>query len=177
MPAEDEAVSTSGTIQPESTEALDTAIAEALGAPADDAGAPADEAPVPAPAMTSTPEAVLVEAVSGGLSWVPFAVYLGAWIVLVGVSAYLLYGASAEEPARWLPAYGPLLWTGVGLAAAGPLLSVGVWLVARRRRTADARRGLFASAFTRGALVAFFGMALWVTTLFVLELVASGGAL
>jgi hypothetical protein len=127
-----------------------------------------------APALESA-DAALVEAVSGGLTWIPFACYLGAWVVLAGVSAYFLYGASADEPARWLPQYVPLIWSGVGLVALGPILSVTVWLIARAGRPKSARRGLFASAMTRGALVAFFGVAIWIATLFVLELAAAGG--
>lgn len=153
--------------------------------PADDAAhaeASIDTSDVAAEAEQSTPmidaaDAVFVEAVRGGLTWVPFAAYLGLWIVLAGTSAYLLYGASADQPARWMPEYVPLLWTGVGLTALGPVLSVIVWLFARLGRSKPERRGLFASAMTRGALAAFFGVAIWVATLFVLELVASGGAL
>lgn len=122
-------------------------------------------------------DAVLVEAVSGGLTWIPFAAYLGLWIALAGLSAYLLYGATPDQPARWTAEYVPLLWSGVALTALGPVLSVTVWLIARVRRPKSERRGLFASAMTRGALAAFFGVAIWVATLFVLELVASGGAL
>jgi hypothetical protein len=146
------------------------------------AEAPEDEEPAPpavsdAVVVPDSADAALVEAVSGGLTWIPFASYLVLWIILAGVSAYLLYGADAEQPARWMPEYVPLLWSGVGLTALGPILSVVVWLIARSRRAKDARRGLFASAMTRGALVAFFGVAIWVATLFVLEIVAAGGAL
>jgi len=115
--------------------------------------------------------------VGGGLTWIPFACYLGLWVVLAGLSAYLLYGANADTPARWMPEYVPLLWSGVGLTAFGPVLSVVVWAVARVRRPKDARRGLFTSAMTRGSLVAFFGVAIWIATLFVLELAATGGVL
>lgn len=135
------------------------------------------EPPKPAARIIDPADAVFVEAVSGGLTWIPFAIYLGLWIVLAGLSAYLLYGASPDQPARWMSEYVPLLWSGVGLTALGPVLSVGVWLVARARRPKSERRGLFSSAMTRGALAAFFGVAIWIATLFVLELVASGGAL
>lgn len=137
----------------------------------------ADEAPEPAARVIDPADAVLVEAVSGGLTWIPFAVYLGFWIVLAGLSAYVLYGASPDRPARWMAEYVPLLWSGVALTALGPVLSVAVWLIARLRRPKSQRRGLFASAMTRGALAAFFGVAIWIATLFVLELTASGGVL
>jgi hypothetical protein len=170
VPGPDETVAPEVEITPAVEE---TAAPEAV-AEADDAGT--DDAPPPAPVPESA-DAALVEAVSGGLTWIPFACYLGLWIVLAGLSAYLLYGATADQPARWMPEYVPLLWSGVGLTALGPVLSVTVWLVARARRPKSERRGLFASAMTRGALVAFFGVAIWVATLFVLEIVAVGGTL
>jgi len=163
----------------------DIAAPDATDEPAPDSAAEVpsevDSAPPEAPtSAVSAPEAAdaaLVEAVSGGLTWIPFACYLALWVVLAGLSAYLLYGADAGQPARWLPVYAPLLWSGVGLTALGPILSIAVWLFARAGRPKALRRGLFASAMTRGALVAFFGVAIWIATLFVLELVASGGTL
>jgi hypothetical protein len=128
------------------------------------------ERPVP-----ESPDAALVEGVSGGLTWVPFAAYLGLWMVLVGLTAYFLYGASAEQPARWMPAYVPLLWSGVSLTALGPVLSLVVWMVARTRRPKTARRGLFASSMTRGAVIAFFGTIVWLGTLYALDILAIGG--
>lgn len=123
------------------------------------------------------PDAALVEGVSGGVSWIPFGAYLGCWLILAGLSAYFLRGATPESPAQWMPAYEPLLWGGLGLTAIGPLMSLAVWIVARARRSAGARRGLFAAVMTRGALTEFFGVLLWLGTLFVLELLASGRAL
>ncbi|MEL7666896.1 MAG: hypothetical protein AAGU73_01665, partial [Actinomycetota bacterium] len=112
----------------------------------DPAGAPVPaEVPAPAPHATLA-DATLAEAVGGGVSWVPFAVYLGAWVALSALSAYLLQGATADQPARWLPEYAVLLWAGVGLAATGPVLSLAVWLAARAGCPRGQRRGLFASA-------------------------------
>lgn len=157
-------------------DADEVAVSDEPATPVDEQ--PIGEPPVAVPVVVpDSADAALAEAVAGGLTWVPFACYLGLWVVLAGLSAYLLYGADADAPARWMPEYVPLLWSGVGLTALGPVLSVMVWAVARARRPADARRGLFASAMTRGALVAFFGVAIWIATLFVLELVATGGTL
>lgn len=149
----------------------------------DPAGAPVlAEAPVPAEVPAPAPhatlaDATLAEAVGGGVSWVPFAVYLGAWVALSALSAYLLQGATADQPARWLPEYAALLWAGVGLAATGPVLSLAVWLAARAGRPRGHRRGLFASAMTRGALAALFGVIIWVATLYILEIMTMNGAL
>ncbi|MDO8846935.1 MAG: hypothetical protein Q7W51_00905 [Coriobacteriia bacterium] len=174
-PDESNAPVADGAPGPEETDSPDAETGPDADVVAPEEAQPAP-APTPAPAVDSA-DAALVEAVGGGLTWIPFACYLGLWIVLAGLSAYFLYGASPDQPARWMPEYVPLLWSGVGLTALGPILSVAVWLFARARRPKSARRGLFASAMTRGALVAFFGVAIWVATLFVLEIVAVGGTL
>jgi hypothetical protein len=135
------------------------------------------EAQPTAPAVPAAADAALVEAVGGGLTWVPFAVYLGTWIALAVASAYVLRGATAESPARWMPEYPALLVTGVVLTAVGPILSFIVWLVARSRRSEASRRGLFASAMTRGAVAAIFGVMIWIGTLYAIEFVTMNGAL
>lgn len=129
------------------------------------------------PVVPVAPDAALLEAVSGGVTWVPFALYLGAWIALSAACAFLLGGATTETPARWLPGYPALLWTGVALTAAGPVLSIAVWLDARGRRSADARRGLLAAAMTRGALAAGFGVVIWLGTLYLIEIMTLNGVL
>ena len=130
--------------------------------------------PEPAPAPDADADASFIEAVGKGLAWIPFALYLLLWIVLAGASAYLLWGATADLPARWLPAYAPLMWSGVALTALGPLLAIAVWLAARADRPAGARRGLLASATSRGALVTLFGVIIWLATLYALDLHATG---
>lgn len=124
--------------------------------------------------VAAAADATLAEAVSGGLTWIPYALYLGGWIALAGVSAYLLGSASADQPALWMPEYPALVFSGIVLAALGPVLSLAVWIIARSRRPAEGRRGLLASALTRGALVAFFGAMIWIVSLYLLE-VFSGG--
>ena len=135
------------------------------------------EEPSTAPVVPTAADAALVEAVGGGLTWVPFAIYLGVWIALAAASAYVLRAATAESPARWMPEYPTLLWAGVVLSAAGPILSFIVWLVARARRPEASRRGLLASSMTRGALAAAFGVLIWIGTLYAIELVTMNGAL
>jgi hypothetical protein len=128
------------------------------------------------PIEQASADAALVEAVAGGLTWIPFAVYLGAWIALAAASAYLLQSATVEQPARWLPEYPALVFTGVVLVALGPLMSLVVWAVARTRRGAEHRRGLLASALVRGAVATFFGALLWIVTLYVIDVLTTGSA-
>jgi hypothetical protein len=154
------------------TDADSPAASDAAPESADVAEEPVAESVVPESA-----DAALVEGTGGGLSWIPFALYMGLWVIFVGVAAYYLYGVGGDQPARWAPVYRPLLWGGVGLTALGPVLSFVVWLFARAGRPKEHRRGLFASAMTRGALVAFSGVVIWLGTLFLLELLAARGTL
>ncbi|MBN2247129.1 MAG: hypothetical protein JW733_00370 [Coriobacteriia bacterium] len=144
---------------------------------ADDTATPDPESEETVTTVPAAADAALVEAVGGGLTWVPFALYLGAWAALAAASAYLLRGATAESPARWMPEYPALLWAGTVLSAAGPVLSFIVWVVARGRRPESARRGLLASAMTRGALAAVFGVMIWLGTLYAIELMTMNGVL
>lgn len=173
------------TQQPDPDEGAAAVSASPDAAPAEPAVEPADEAeaeePVAEPATGSAPDesladAALAEGVVGGLTWIPFAVYLGGWIALAGASAYLLADATPQEPARWMPEYPSLVATGLALAVSGPIISLATWLVARTRRPAERRRGLLASALTRGALAAFFGALIWIVTLYLLEVLAGSGA-
>ena len=141
--------------------------------PEGDRSASADEAAI----AIGGADAALAEAVDGGLTWIPFAAYLGCWLLLSAVSGYLLSGATPQSPARFLPAYEPLMWSAVGLVAAGPVLSLVVWLAARARRPAHKRRGILASAMVRGSLAAFFGVAIWIATLYGLDVMTMSGAL
>lgn len=129
------------------------------------------------PEPSVAPEGAFAEAAVAGVTWVPFAVYMGLWVLLAGLSAFFLYSATPGQPARWMPEYEPLLWGGVALTALGPLLSLVVWWASWLRRPPAGRRGLFAVVMTRGATGAFFGVLLWLGTLFILELIASGWTL
>lgn len=150
----------------------------AAEAPSADADASRGRTPVtlPAAGRPAGPDGALAEAVGGSLTWVPYAVYLGGWLALAIASAGLLSPATAEVPPRWLPAYEPLVYAGVALAALGPVLSCAVWLAARRHRAPSERRGLFVAALMRGAVTGFFGLIVWIATLYAIELHALRGA-
>jgi len=170
-PADDAA----GLPAPDGPDAPLSATAPAATEESPEAQTPVDDRPALEPADAAA-DAALAEAVVGGLTWVPFALYLGCWIALSGASVYVLGQATPENPARWMPVYPSLVITGVALAAVGPAMSLAVWLVARSRRPAERRRGLLASALTRGALAAFFGAMVWIVTLYVLEVVSGSAA-
>ncbi len=146
-----------------------TGAGEAAGAPPEP-----DSATQPDVTMEPAIEGEFAEAVGLRLTWIPYALHLFAWAALCGASVYLLGDASAGTPARFLPEYGLLTVAGLLLVALGPILSIAVWLVARVRRQAWQRRGLFVAAFGRGALTTFFGVLLWLVTLYAIDLHALG---
>lgn len=109
-----------------------------------------------------------------GMSWTPFLVYLAAWVVLcVGVVVFFR-PAALEGGARWAPEYLYAAYAGIGMTALGPVLSLVAWLVTRSRREAVHRHGLFASALVKGAVVTFTGALLWIVSLYLLDVFASG---
>lgn len=155
-----------------SSEPTEPAEPEEVTEPAEPAAATEPVAPIePVVPADATPP----EAAAGGLTWIPFAAYMGLWLGLAASSAWLLSGATAERPARWMNVYEPLVWAGLVLVALGPVLSLVVWLFARARRPRGARTGLFASAMIRGAATAFLGALIWIGTLYALEIKASQG--
>ena len=111
------------------------------------------------------------------VTWTPFGLYLAAWVALAAASAYLLRGATAESPARWMPEYPGLLWVSIMLVGAGPVLSFVVWLVVRGKHADGHRQGLLASAMMRGALAAVLGVMIWFGTLYAIEVMMMNGAL
>lgn len=124
----------------------------------------------PKPEPSEAPESGPVH----GVSWVPFSVYLGAWVVLAVATAVGLREAAIAGGALWSPEYVYTVYGGVGLAAFGPILSLIVWLVARSRRERGDRAGLLTSALLRGAGAAFLGSILWLVSLYILDLYRTG---
>ncbi len=157
--------------------AADAVTAEGI-APATDTVVAGDITTVSALSGTAvaamTVEPAVAASPNGRLSWLPFALQLLVWFCFAGVSAYLLGGATADLPARWLPAYGPLLWAGVALTVLGPLLALGVWLVVRTRREPEGRHGLLTASLVRSASVTLFGVLIWLTVLYMIDLHAEG---
>ncbi|MDO9557674.1 MAG: hypothetical protein Q7J82_08900 [Coriobacteriia bacterium] len=111
---------------------------------------------------------------SGGVSWSPFLAYLAVWVALCVAVVSLLRPAALDGGARWVPEYLYAVYAGIGMMATGPLLALVTWVATRARREPEARRGLFVSAFVKGAVVTFSGAVLWIVSLYVLDLFASG---
>ncbi|MDP3631101.1 MAG: hypothetical protein Q8S43_09175 [Actinomycetota bacterium] len=109
-----------------------------------------------------------------GVSWVPFSVYLAAWVVLAVATVVGLRGPALAGGALWAPEYALTVWGGVGLAACGPVLGLVVWLVTRSRRDPEERSGLLTSSLLRAAGAAFIGAMLWLIALYVLDLYRLG---
>ncbi len=129
------------------------------------------EEPEAEPESAEEPEAEPVY----GVSWVPFSVYFGAWVVLAVATVIGLRGpALAGGPLFLVPEYAYTVWGGAGLAAFGPILALVVWLVTRSRREPGQRTGLLTSALLRGAGAAFLGAVLWLIALYVLDLYRLG---
>lgn len=114
------------------------------------------------------------ESKTGGVSWVPFSVYLLAWVVLAVGTVVVLRDAALAGGALWAEEYVYTVYGGIGLAAAGPVLALIVWLMTRTRRSAEDREGLFVSSLLLGAGMTFLGTILWLVALYVLDLYRIG---
>lgn len=108
------------------------------------------------------------------MSWVPFAVYLAAWVVLASASFALLWEEAATASVLWSSDYGLVASAALALAVAGPILSLGAWLVARASRPEEARKGLLADALLKGGVAALVGTVSWLIALFALDLCCRG---
>ncbi|TDB38081.1 MAG: hypothetical protein D9V44_08545 [Actinobacteria bacterium] len=124
-----------------------------------------EETPVP----VATPEGVPFS-----VSWVPFSVYLGLWVVLAVATVVLLRTPAAAGGALWAPEYALSVYGGVVLVALGPVLALVVWLIARSKAEPAHRTGLLTSALLRAAGATFIGVILWLVALYVLDLYRAG---
>ncbi|MHB1340690.1 MAG: hypothetical protein ACYC77_09975 [Coriobacteriia bacterium] len=141
-----------------------------------------EEVPEVAPEETPAPEEVpeapevapALEPKSGGVSWVPFSVYLLAWVILAVGTVVVLRDAALAGGALWAEEYVYTVYGGIGLAATGPVLAIIVWLFTRTRRSPEDRKGLFVSSLLLGAGMTFLGTILWLVSLYVLDLYRTG---
>jgi hypothetical protein len=141
------------------------------------APAPAAEEPAPEPAAepaAEPPAAVAVAHPTATVPWWPFGAYLGAWVVILGLSAYFLSQSPADVPLFERPVYAAALLASLTLTAAGPLLVPAVWLVTRAGLATDARRGLFTDSLVKGAISTLSGVLLWWIVLIVMDYVRTG---
>jgi hypothetical protein len=109
-----------------------------------------------------------------GVSLVPFALYLLAWVVLALTSFALLKDDAAVGTVLWSVEYGRVAAAGLALAATGPALSLAVWIVTRAARTPERRTGLLADALLKGGGAALVGTVLWLVALFALDICCRG---
>jgi len=109
-----------------------------------------------------------------GVSWLPFGIYLLAWVVLAVASFALLRDDAAAGALLWSMDYGRIAAGALVLAALGPATSVAVWVVTRASRPEGARAGLFADAIVKGGAAAFVGTALWLVTLLATDMCCRG---
>ncbi len=109
-----------------------------------------------------------------GVSWLPFGIYLLAWVVLAAASFALLKDEAAAGTLLWSADYGRVAAAALVLAVLGPATSIAAWVVTRAGRPADARAGLFADALVKGGAAAFVGTALWLVTLLATDMCCRG---
>lgn len=163
-PADEEAVEAQPEEVAEGEEAAEAQPEEA---------AEGEEAVEAVPEPETAPE-LEPESKTGGVSWVPFSVYLLAWVVLAVGTVVVLRDAALAGGALWAEEYVYTVYGGIGLAAAGPVLALIVWLMTRTRRSAEDREGLFVSSLLLGAGMTFLGTILWLVALYVLDLYRIG---
>lgn len=110
----------------------------------------------------------------GGASWLPFGLYLLAWVMLAIATFALLKDDAAVGALLWSADYGRVAAAALVLAALGPATSIAVWVVTRASRPADARAGLLADSLVKGGATAFIGTALWLVTLLATDMCCRG---
>ncbi len=128
----------------------------------------------PAEPEESTESTGAPEEAPSSVSWVPFSLYLGLWVVLAVATVVLLRTPAAAGGALWAPEYALSVYGGVALVALGPILALVVWLVARAKAEPEHRTGLLTSALLRSAGATFVGVILWLVALYMLDLYRAG---
>jgi hypothetical protein len=91
----------------------------------------------------------------------PFLAYLGVWLAFAVALALTMRGPAAQGNLYLSPYYSVFVWGGLVLAALVVPLVFGIWLWIRSKHEKGDRGGVFVSAFLKGALGLFLGVAMW----------------
>ncbi len=113
-------------------------------------------------------------AIAGQVPWLPFMVYLGAWLVLAVAAVWQLLQLPADQVVYESTAYVLTILGGLLMTAMGPMLILAVWLATRSNRSAQEREGLLTSALMKGALVTLGGAVIWWTSLVTIDYLRLG---
>jgi len=108
-----------------------------------------------------------------GAPWWPFLIYLVAWIAFAGLGAWQLTQLPAGQVAYETDIYSLFVLGGLIMAAVGPILVLAVWL-ASWISSARQSKGLFSSAFIKGAFITLLGVALWWGTFMAVDFMRLG---
>jgi hypothetical protein len=108
------------------------------------------------------------------VSWWPFLAYVGVWLAAAGTAAYMLQQLPAGQVAYESELYTYVTFGGVGLLAAGPVLLLIVWLVSWLRTEGAKVGSMFISALVKGCSATFFGAALWLGLLLLVDYLRLG---
>lgn len=131
-----------------------------------------EASPVPVqPASTPEQPAPSADVSRSGVSWWPFLVYLGLWVLFAAVTAWQLLQVPSGAPVYESRVYPYTVLAGLVLTAAGPALILAVWLGSTSR---GGRGGTFVTALGRGAIATVAGVTLWWLVLLGLDAVRLG---
>ena len=108
-----------------------------------------------------------------GAPWWPFLVYLGLWIVFVGVAVWQFQLIPQGVVVYDTQQYMLFVFAGLVLAGTGILVTLGAWIGARMN-PARHRAGLFGSALVKGTTVILIGVVVWWGTILALDYLRLG---
>ena len=107
----------------------------------------------------------------------PFLIYFGAWLVMVGLSAWFILQMPLSETVFRTDLYQSMVRVGLVLTAIGPVLGVVVWLATLIGTRGRSHAGLLSDSLIKAAYATLGGVAIWWATLLILDYVRLGKAL
>lgn len=110
---------------------------------------------------------------SAGIPLWPFWVYLGLWVVLVGIAVWQFLQIPAGSPISEAQIYSITILVGLVMTAVGPLLALAVWLAVWLERPGR-RAGLFSRTFIIGAASTLVGVTMWWVALMAVDMARLG---